>query len=93
MIHTSGMAFKKLITNTYNATKTFSLCSHFIFQVFIKHQVSGCFSLDFLVSDILSQMLNFDITYIANGFQILSAEVILKTIQTMETRIQKNTYV
>lgn len=59
------------------------------FQVFTKHQVSGCFSLDFLVSDILSQMLNFDITYVVNGFQILSAKVILKTMQTMETCIQK----
>lgn len=73
----------------YNPTKTFSLCSLFIFQVFIKHRVSGCFSLDFLVSDILSQMLNFDITYIANGFQILSAEAVLKTMQTMETCTQK----
>lgn len=77
----------------YNTTKTFSLCFLFIFQVFIKHEASGCLSLDFLDSYILSQILTFDITYIANGFQILSAEVILKTRQKMETCIQENTYV
>lgn len=51
--------------------------------------LSGCLSLHFLVSDTLSQLLNLDITYTANGFQILSVEVILKTMQVMETCIQK----
>lgn len=34
-------------------------------------------------------MLNFDITFVENGFQILAAEVILKTLQTMESYMQK----
>lgn len=51
--------------------------------------LSARLSLHFLVSDILSQLLNFDITYIANGFQTLSVEVILKTMQVTETCIQK----
>lgn len=34
-------------------------------------------------------MLNFDIIFVENGFKILAAESILKTLQTTETCMQK----
>lgn len=71
MMHTSGMAFKKKLHNHIcTATKTVSLRFLSIFHFFIKHHVSRHFSLDFLVSAVLDQILYFNIMYVANSFQL-----------------------
>lgn len=84
---------KKLHNHICTATKTISLRSLSIFHFFIKHHVSRQFSLDFLVSAVLDQILYFNIMYVANSFQLKNILLLSQQMSTIEiTKIRQDHY-